>query len=83
MRIEVWHGKVGKRQAWFWHLRAKNGKIVTDAESFPSRSHALRAAKALVRSIVKPVSAEFIVFELWLPGSRKGMAPGRSELRWS
>ncbi len=56
MHIEVWHGKVGSKQAWWWHVKSK-GRIVTDAEPFPTKAHALRAAKAMVRAVVKPIDA--------------------------
>lgn len=65
MRIEVWQSppRVGD-QRWHWHLRANNGRIVTDAESFPTKWHALRAAKTMVRSIVARLDAHLkITFE--------------------
>lgn len=59
MRIEVWQGKPGKRPAWHWHLRAKNGKIVTDADAFPTKANALRAAKSVVRAIIVRLYPKF------------------------
>ena len=32
---------------WYWHFKNK-GRITADAESFPTKAHAMRAAKAKV-----------------------------------
>jgi len=41
-------------KGWYWHFRAKNGNIVSDAEAFPTKANAMRAAKAVVKAVVKP-----------------------------
>lgn len=57
MRIEIWQGK-GK--LWFWHFKARNGKIVGDSEGFTREGDARRAAQSCVRAIFKRFeSAEF------------------------
>ena len=63
MHIEVWEGE-GPAGAWFWHFVARNGKITADAEPFISKAHAIRAAKAVVRGVVKPFADRYqpIVF---------------------
>lgn len=40
---------------WCWHLKNK-GRIVADGEPFASKGNAIRAAKAVVRGIVKRMS---------------------------
>ena len=56
MKIQVWQGKsVGAKQSWFWHFRQSNGRVVSDAEPFSSKSNAIRAAKAAVKAIIRPV----------------------------
>lgn len=42
--------------AWFWHFKNK-GRITADAEPFPTKAHALRAAKAVVTAVLKPTGA--------------------------
>lgn len=55
-RIEVW--PAAKRDQWYWHLVARNGRIVlTGGEGFTSKAHALRA----VRSIIKAVANADVV----------------------
>lgn len=53
MHIEVWQGPA-TGQRWHWHFKQPNGRIVADAEAFPTQAHAVRAAKAVVRGIIKP-----------------------------
>jgi len=53
MRIEVFHGNDG----WFWHFRNK-GRITADSEAFPTKAHAVRAAKAVVVAVFKRVVAK-------------------------
>ena len=48
MHIEVMK-MLGK---WYWHFKSK-GRITADAESFPTKAHAMRAAKAVVKAVVK------------------------------
>mgnify|MGYP003406471021 FL=1 len=38
---------------WYWHKNNK-GRITCDSEAFPSKAHALRAAKADVVQTIKP-----------------------------
>jgi uncharacterized protein YegP (UPF0339 family) len=49
VQIEVWANRYGQ---WYWHFRSK-GRVTADSESFPSKAHALRAAKAVVRAVIK------------------------------
>jgi hypothetical protein len=51
VRIEIWQAN----EKWFWHVRASNGRVTSDAESFPSRSNAIRAAKRVVATITEPM----------------------------
>jgi uncharacterized protein YegP (UPF0339 family) len=62
MQIEVFEGEVRQKtetrmvitkKVWYWHFRQSNGRIVADAEEFPSKAHAVRAAKAVVKAIMK------------------------------
>lgn len=48
MHIEVFQNE--QKTQWHWHFRNK-GRITADAESFPSKANALRAAKAVVKAI--------------------------------
>ncbi len=58
MYIELWcSNKLSAKQRWYWHLKARNGKIVSDAEAFPTKAHAIRAAQAVVRGVVKRCNA--------------------------
>lgn len=53
MRIEVWEGAPSDgRRGWYWHFKARNGKITADSECFPSKSNAMRAAKSVVREVI-------------------------------
>jgi hypothetical protein len=53
MFIEIWQGKsVGNRQSWFWHFKSK-GRVTADSEAFPTKAHAMRAAKGVVNGVVK------------------------------
>ena len=60
MHIEIFQTprvtKHEKAQTWHWHFKNK-GRITADAEAFPSRSNAVRAAQAVVRAVVKEVSS--------------------------
>lgn len=47
MKIEVL--KTTGRQPWHWHFKNK-GRITAAAEAFPSKAHAVRAAKAVVKA---------------------------------
>lgn len=46
MHIEIWEGAVG----WHWHFKNK-GRITADAEAFPTKGNAMRAAKAVVKAV--------------------------------
>lgn len=55
MHIEVFQGSSStdyNRPSWYWHFKNGN-KIVADAEEFPSKANAMRAAKAVVRATIK------------------------------
>ena len=54
MRIEVVHTREGSH---IWRFRAPNGRITANNETFDNRSNAMRAAKAVVRSIYKMVGS--------------------------
>lgn len=44
--------KKNKRGQWFWHFRAKNGRIVADsAESYSSKAKARQGFRSLAKSI--------------------------------
>lgn len=75
MHIEVWQALHGG-QRWYWHFRARNGKIVSDAEGFPTKANALRAAKAIMRAVCRPyVSPAFTI----APHPKR---PGVTVIRW-
>jgi len=48
MQIEVFETR-GKQ--WCWHFRNK-GRVTADSEQFPTKAHAIRAGKAVVRAVV-------------------------------
>lgn len=55
MHIEVFEGYSltnSTDPAWYWHFKAKNGKVTADSEAFPTKAHAIRAAKAVVRAVM-------------------------------
>ncbi len=74
MKIEIFQGK---RADWFWHFVARNGRLIADSEPFPTKAHAMRAAKAAVRSVIKPWTQTPVIFY-----ESKSRA-GRIVLRWS
>lgn len=39
-------------QRWYWHFKNK-GRITAATESFPTKAHAMRAAKAVVKGVLK------------------------------
>jgi hypothetical protein len=55
MKIQVWE-RVGDTSGkpWRWHFINK-GRITYGAEAFPSKAHAIRAAKSVVLAVVKPM----------------------------
>lgn len=58
MHIEVFCGNQGQ---WYWHLKARNGKIIADNEAFASKGNAIRAAKGVVKAVFRPVSGSMKV----------------------
>lgn len=53
MHIEVWQSPPRiADQLWHWHILSR-GRTVADAESFPTKQHAVRAAQAVVSQIIK------------------------------
>lgn len=50
MQIEVFQGI--RKNDWRWHFRNK-GRITADAEAFPTKAHAIRAGKAVVKAVIK------------------------------
>lgn len=56
----------GVDRQWYWQLVSRNGKVTADNEGYPTKSNATRAAKALVRSVVKRVVplADPVVFSV-------------------
>lgn len=49
MKIEILHGAGG----WRWAFVARNGKQTANNETHPSRANAIRAAKAVVTSVLR------------------------------
>jgi hypothetical protein len=74
MHIEVWKG-AGK-QPWRWHSVSK-GRVTSSSEAFPSKAHALRAAKGLVRAVLRPICGRSPV--AWTQTEREG----KTVLRWA
>lgn len=52
MRIDVFQGV---DRCWYWHFVSSNGRITANGESHPSKGKAVRAAKGVVRAVLKPV----------------------------
>jgi uncharacterized protein YegP (UPF0339 family) len=48
MYIEIFNNRTDE---WYWHFRNK-GRITADSEAFPTKAHALRAAKAVVTATI-------------------------------
>ena len=66
MKIEVFRG-IGvtprsHRNSWYWHFKATNGKVTADSEAFPTKAHAVRAAKQVVRQVIKKHSSYPVAF---------------------
>lgn len=62
MHIEVWKNERDKTgQPWHWHKR-NQGRITCDAEAFPTKGNAMRAAKADVRQTIKPFGSRPVMF---------------------
>jgi uncharacterized protein YegP (UPF0339 family) len=60
MRVEIIQSKHSGQ--WYWRFKASNGRIIADAESFPTKANAVRAAKGVVRSVLKRVTIRPTVF---------------------
>ncbi len=55
MHIELWQSPPRiADQRWHWNIVSK-GRIVGDAESFPTKQHALRAAKGVIRGVIRKI----------------------------
>ena len=50
MHIEVFKGSNPK--VWYWHFKNK-GRVTANNEAFPSKSNAIRAAKGVVKAVMK------------------------------
>ncbi len=78
MHIEVWQSNLGAKQ-WHWHFLSK-GRITACAESFPTKSHALRAAKAVVRGVLKRLSTA--TFHPDPPRFESSVSDGKLIVKW-
>lgn len=58
MKIEVF---VGSNGDWYWHFRAKNGRVTADAEAYASKANAIRAAKAVVKGVMQCCDSGYLV----------------------
>jgi len=64
MKCEVYRGRGPERNCWRWRIRAKNGrKIAVAGEAFHSESNAWRAARSLVKQLVRAAAHGEIRFE--------------------
>jgi len=62
MHIEIWYDEPqNDGQGWFWHFKNK-GRITAYAEAFPTRGHAVRAAKAVVKAVFKEAKGMTVQF---------------------
>lgn len=63
MHIEVFMGagSTPNNEQWFWRFRSK-GRVTADAEMFPSKANAVRAAKAVVKGVCKRMLTRAPVF---------------------
>lgn len=57
MKIEVFEGN--SSGVWYWHVVARNGKLVADSEAYNRRADAIRAAKQFVRGVIRPFAKSF------------------------
>ena len=75
MHIEVWKSGTSK-QPWHWHF--KNGsRITADAEAFPSKVHAIRAASSVVRAVIKKLDGSLTI--VFVQKERKD---GKTIIQW-
>jgi uncharacterized protein YegP (UPF0339 family) len=75
MHIEVFKGRGA--QPWRWHFRNK-GRVTADSEGFPSKAHAIRAAKGVVRAVL----AEGLAFRPQFRPLVLDKASGAFVIRW-
>lgn len=57
MKIEVFRST--SLACWYWHVVARNGKLVADSEGYNTKADAIRAAKAFVRGMIRPYAKSF------------------------
>ncbi len=76
MHIDVFKGK-GK-QPWRWH-KVNRGRITCSAEGFPTKAHAIRAAKADVRQTVKAAR----IYNVAMLMFRADTLDGITRIEWS
>lgn len=63
MHIEIFQlVPIEKEDSWYWHFKNK-GRITADAEAFPTKAHAKRAATAVVTAVFKQALLPAPVFE--------------------
>lgn len=66
MHIEIFRGEAQETaQNWYWHFKNK-GRITADGEAHPTKANAMRAAKGVVRAVLKEVGTK-PVFEAVTP----------------
>lgn len=83
IHIEVWRGanrlSANGRvlaQRWHWHMKSRNGRVVSDAEAFATKAGAIRAAQSVVRQVVNLFPGKQVYFTATPDGER-------TILRWS
>lgn len=78
MFIEVKQGVTAGQ--WYWRIKASNRRIIADAEAFVSKGNAIRAAKNVVRGVIKryaaPIPGRAPVF------SQQEMKDGTTRIHW-
>ena len=56
MHIEIFPAVDSKlNKGFYWHFKNK-GRITADAEAFPTRANAARAAQSVVKAVIKRTS---------------------------
>lgn len=51
-------------EAWHWHLKAKNGKVIAHGRGFDSKRNAIRSIKAVSAYFRDKTRYLFIVYDL-------------------
>ena len=74
MHIEVFKGSNPK--VWYWHFKNK-GRVTANNEAFPSKSNAIRAAKGVVKAVMK--EGCYVCTPLFVSTEK----PDCLEIRWS